>query len=1388
MCTTQKVICQWLEGIGESYPQLQAEAQEAIVQLVQLQERQELINDIVQAMRGTLALEELLQNTTNRLHSALLISRCLMVRPDSDNQMVVRHVSKANSDDESLLGVNCEFYRYYHEQLTQGTAVALSRIDASLPPQLQVCATEYGIRSLLIVPLLHKETYIGGISLHQSDREREWTADDIAFVKTIADHFAIAIVQATLFERKQAELQERQRFVEALQDSERRFRAIFNGTFQFTGLLTPEGNILEVNQAVLDFLGLELKEVVGNPCWQGRWWKNTTQTQQLLQAAIAQATRGEFVRYELEVIGRDGTTANIDFSLLPQKDEAGNVVLLIAEGRDITELKETQSELRRANEELETRVQTRTKALRETNHHLLLEILERHTAQEQLRQSQEMLQMIIENIPQCVFWKNTNSVYLGCNSHFANMAGLEHPTDVIGKTDYDLGYSHQDADLYRKHDTRIIQKNKPEYYIMAPHRRGNDYPVWLETKKVPLHDTKGKVIGVLGTVEDITERYEAQSALLKSEQRFRFLAESIPQQVWIAQANGSLEYVNQRVLQYAGVTNGQVMGWAWTDCIHPEDLSHCLESWQKSLTTGEPYEIEFRLFQAMDNSYRWHLSRALPLRDESGNIVNWFGTNTDIHDYKQAEQAVRHSEERFRNLVETSSDWVWEVNEHQVYTYASSKVCDILGYLPQEVVGKTPFEFMPPPEAERIADIWAAHSATKKPFTCLENTNIHKNGQLVVIETNGTPFFDTEGNFRGYRGIDRDITERKRAEEELQQAKDQLRAVLDAVPGLVSWISSDLRYLGVNHHLATSFKQPPEVFVGREIGFLESSADFAELIRCFFTSSAHQISSEISAEVNGEPRSYLLVAQKYQQGEAAVSVGIDITERKRMEEQLRATSSRLTALIQNLQAGILVGNESRQIVLVNQEFCDMFAISIPPEVLLGRTSISVFDEISQLLFFESEDFVSRVNEIIHNRQVVTDEELQLADGRTLERDYVPIYVDGTYYGQLWMYRDITGRKQAEMALRMSQEQLQYLVSSSPAVIYSFKVDDNHTVTFMSDNITAMTGYESQEFFNNPGFWKNHVHPEDLPDILANLPKLFEHGEYNHEYRFLYKDGAYHWVYDRAKLVRDETGNGLKVVGYWADISDRKRLEAELRQALAKEKELNELKSRFISMTSHEFRTPLSTILSSAELLEHYRHKWSDDKQLTHLHRIQTAVKHMTQMLNDVLIIGKAEAGKLNFNPAPLDLITYCQNIVEQVQLNARNQHTISFGSEFSSLPACMDEKLLGHILNNLLSNAIKYSPTGSTVTLTLTCEDNQSVFLAIQDMGIGIPSEDLPLLFESFHRATNVGNIQGTGLGLAIVKKCIDAHQGEITVISEIGVGTTFTVKLPLQNKIEERR
>lgn len=233
-----------------------------------------------------------------------------------------------------------------------------------------------------------------------------------------------------------------------------------------------------------------------------------------------------------------------------------------------------------------------------------------------------------------------------------------------------------------------------------------------------------------------------------------------------------------------------------------------------------------------------------------------------------------------------------------------------------------------------------------------------------------------------------------------------------------------------------------------------------------------------------------------------------------------------------------------------------------------------------------------------------------------------------------------------------------------------------------------------------------------------------------------------------------------------------------KQVLLQEKELSDLKVRLFSMISHEFRTPLTVILSSAQLLEDSSRD-ADRSILKNIYRIQSSVKLMNQFLTDILILTRAEAGNLSCNLEPIDIEAFCLNLVEDLQFINKNNNPIEFISEGFLNRPYLDEKLLYSIVSNLLLNSIKYSPTGEHIVLILKKESDRLVF-QVRDRGIGIADEDKPRIYEPFYRGTNVENIIGTGLGLAVVKKCVELHGGEIDIESEIDRGTLVTVKLPI--------
>jgi PAS domain S-box-containing protein len=245
-----------------------------------------------------------------------------------------------------------------------------------------------------------------------------------------------------------------------------------------------------------------------------------------------------------------------------------------------------------------------------------------------------------------------------------------------------------------------------------------------------------------------------------------------------------------------------------------------------------------------------------------------------------------------------------------------------------------------------------------------------------------------------------------------------------------------------------------------------------------------------------------------------------------------------------------------------------------------------------------------------------------------------------------------------------------------------------------------------------------------------------------------------------------------------EVTERKKAEEETKRALEKERELNELKSKFVSIASHEFRTPLSTIMSSASLIQQYKNKQDYDKLDKHTNRVKSSVNHLTQILNDFLSLGKLEEGKVDVKPETIALESFLNEIAEEVHSFLKEDQKVTVDCHRDLKQIESDPRILRNILFNLISNASKYSDPGKLITIECEKKNGRMIF-HVKDLGIGIPKEDQKHLFDRFFRASNAGNIQGTGLGLNIVKRYVDLLSGEITFTSEYGKGTTFHVSIP---------
>lgn len=378
-------------------------------------------------------------------------------------------------------------------------------------------------------------------------------------------------------------------------------------------------------------------------------------------------------------------------------------------------------------------------------------------------------------------------------------------------------------------------------------------------------------------------------------------------------------------------------------------------------------------------------------------------------------------------------------------------------------------------------------------------------------------------------------------------------------------------------------------------------------------------------------------------------------------------------------------------------------------------------------------------------------------------------------GTVWVIMNITERKRLE-------EQLQKTGSEREAILNSMLVGIVLSIgrrhEWVNEKFAQMVGYPRQELI---GQSSRLTHPDQESWERFGVEAragLVRHSVHVCERQLKRRNGELFWVEMSGSCLRpNEPESG--VIWTILDITARKESEIEICQALEQQQTLNELRSRFVAMSTHELRTPLAGIRSAEELLRHYGDRLPQAERLEILDSIAAGVQRMSRMMDRVLLLGESEAGMLDFRPQPVDLGPLCREFVEEAraqQPGHRSEVALEVGEDVGE--GVYDEKLLRHIFSNLLSNALKYSPDGGPVRFEVRRDGPATVF-TVADRGIGIPPDEISRLFESFHRASNVGAIQGTGLGLAIVKNAVEMHGGDIDVQSTPGHGTTFTVKLP---------
>jgi PAS domain S-box-containing protein len=364
---------------------------------------------------------------------------------------------------------------------------------------------------------------------------------------------------------------------------------------------------------------------------------------------------------------------------------------------------------------------------------------------------------------------------------------------------------------------------------------------------------------------------------------------------------------------------------------------------------------------------------------------------------------------------------------------------------------------------------------------------------------------------------------------------------------------------------------------------------------------------------------------------------------------------------------------------------------------------------------------------------------------------------------------------ATVGLRESQERFSKAFRASPVFLSIARMSDGKFVE-VNEAFLQSSGYTREEVIGRTSadlkLWHN------LADRGSFLFEVQLRGFIRHrEVMLCSKDGRRDTVLLSAEVIDIDGQPHILAVGL--NITARKKGEEDMRRALEHEKELSRLKTNFVALVSHEFRTPLGVIMSAADILKNYFDRLSAERRAVHLQDIHDASRRMGDLMDEVLLLARVEAGRMECKRCSLDVLEFCRRVAADVRTSTGDACPIQFTAQNVTDAASADESLLRHIFNNLLSNAVKYSAPGRPVSFHVERAGQDAIFV-LRDQGIGIPKSDQSNLFLTFHRGTNVGERPGTGLGLVIVKRCVELHGGTVEMQSEEGKGTVVTVRLPL--------
>ena len=911
-------------------------------------------------------------------------------------------------------------------------------------------------------------------------------------------------------------------------------------------------------------------------------------------------------------------------------------------------------------------------------------------------------------------------------------------------------------------------------YSYRIRRKASEYRYYRD--KVSVLFENGKPIRLDGITIDIDSIRRSRLNLELSQQRLRSIVDALPDPVFIStKRDGKVIFANEILFEVYEMSPTDFLG---KKVIQFYENFDGRKSYIKNLTKeGHVQNHELVLKNRQGESF-WVSASTMPL--EFQNQDCFITILQDVTVRKKLERELKESNERYQLAVEGTSDVIWEYDFNSKHSYLSPQFWTGMELDPEEnpLNDQLIVKYLVKEDKNGFSEKLEETFKNQIGELTLEIRLVADKGRIIWALFKARIIYNGKNKPQRAVGSLSNITSLKEAQSQLKESEAKYK--------LISENSSDCICLQKVSGGFVFVSPSSNDVLGYEPQELQKLSLEEFIHEDYLESLKRQIVSVIKGVSKTETLVYLAY-DKYKnlQWLETIAGAIfdehtgkavyiqtstrNVTERIEAQTKLKESEERYKLITENSNDIVSLMDLQGDYIFITPSIKD--TMGYEPEEMLGHNTTEFIhpddiDDIAKSMGDAIENKLREGEAVFRFRHKNGSWRwIKATGGVILDDEDNPLYLRSNKI-------DITEKKETEDRLRAQEEQYKLISENSSDVIGLHELDGSFT--FISPSCYRLAGVTVEEAIavKNAAEW---VHPEDREKIKNVFIDTIKNGRKDSlaSFRLQKKNGEYVWVGVSLSAVLSDDGKTKYVTTSTRDIS-------EIMKVLEKERQLNKLKSSFISMASHEFRTPLTTIQSSNELISMYldsKAEAADLKLTKHVSRIRTELERLNSLLKDVFTLGRLDVGKARLNKDITSLTTIVKQVVLEntVPFKGRKVEIKTQGNERQIL---LDSQLISHVLSNLVSNALKYSEGKQDPEVTIIYNDND-VQMEVKDYGIGIPAKDLQGLFESFSRASNVGDIEGTGLGLVIVKQFVEMHGGAISFDTKVNEGTTFLVTIP---------